>query len=723
MAQNSLIDDFMGDDGMNNASGLSGDDFNLHNAFGNDRFQGKNSFNSRGMNQPKFNHGTGFDALPMEDFDPLPNNFPNQNNRNNFSNESLGDIFGNSQENGFNRLNPNLPSSNKKQSFGLKNGFDAIPMGDSGFGDPRQGSLLGNDFGSKLSKTDNFGATPRDKPTMKTSVSVGFNQPKSNLDILPRDISKNSINADTKSQGGSKRLLSGGLLNLKNSQSTNFSQSMDAIPEENDMFPPLGNSQENDIIADMNAFGDDSPFAQDLPESDEMKHQVSFQNSDIAPSTNSNKDIAMIPPRKMSRVSSLDSNPPQNSSPPRITPNKPANPSPQEKVTPAPVKISPQQNQNQFISQPLPQSTTYQPPQATIQQQPVNIQPQFQANPQIQYQSPPMSQNIPQQQPMVIPQQQGMIRDQFPIETGIRASFDRSISTLKLYFINDFKNLCRSTLSIDPSLPDIDNFTDQLNTDISSLIEVPVTPLDINSQSISRQIANSIDEHTKPVSSELADIDARNSLTGERHVSELRQLQDDIDTLKQVFKTQSDNVLQELEKERRYSAQRRDSDLTIRRNIEHRLRTLSLKQTELETKSRALTSEKESVERGIKNLENQKKEWSETVLPNISDESGSLRKQILEELHSIKVEIRDGPSEEDSNSVEECFNILRNETENIRTDLYDIDMALRWVEERKRDPISRRSPKKIKRSTILDQTQEKLSRIRKLRDESTKELY
>lgn len=716
MAQNSLIDDFNIGDGMDDASGLSGDDFNLHNAFGNDNFLGKGGSQRGGMNQSKFNHGTGFDALPMDDFDQFPNYFQSQNNKFNLSNESLGDIFGTSQEPPPNRFGGNAPQSNKKQNFGIKNGFDAIPMGDSGFGDMNKGSLLGGDFGNKSSKTDNLSVNPRERSQMRNSVSLGFNQPKSNFDSIPIDNnSRLSLNTDTRSNNGSKRLLSGNILNLKNSHDGNLSQSIDTIPEEIDPFPPINISQVNDPQGFINDLGDDSPFNQDIPQSDDLKHQVSFQNSDII-----NSPADDIPPRKIVKNFLQDKSQSKISqeTPQRVSSINQLNSISEKPVisiadqTPKPTQIQSQQirqNSPQIKSsppQPMPQPVVSQPPVQNIQQ---NFQPVTNTQMQYQYQSPPM-----QQQPQTMPP-----RDQFPIETSVRSSFDRTISSFRMYFINDFKNMCKSTMSKEPALPDIDNFTDELNTEISSLINVPVPPLDINSQSISRQIASSIDEHTKPVTSSLADIDARNSLSGERHVSELRQLQDDLETLRSVFKSQSDSVLQELEKERRYSAQRRDAVLTKRRNIEHRLRTLSLKQTELETRSRAQESEKDSIERGLKSFEHQKKEWEENVLPKIFDDKSVILRAIFDEFKSLKADLVENPSEDFEQTLDECVKIIRSEEDILRTDIYDIQLATRWIEEKKREPIQKRSNiSKIKRSTILDETQAKLSRIKRLRDDT-----
>lgn len=291
----------------------------------------------------------------------------------------------------------------------------------------------------------------------------------------------------------------------------------------------------------------------------------------------------------------------------------------------------------------------------------------------------------------------------------------------KRSFFNEFTALVRQTQSTQNVL-EIDDFMDKLTTDVVSIIEAPLNPIDINTQSISRKISAAIEDHTKPVSSTLAEVESKNSVASEHHIKALKQLQDEIDNIRQIFKSGSESVLRELEKERQIAAQKRDSEMSVKMEIEQRMRTLNLKKIELEAKARNQKVEGEGLARSMKKFEAKRKQWEESTLPKLLDESSAVKERILEELDSMKNEITPGLYDDLYNVINEGINIIKDEGESLKNDLIGIDMANRWLMSKPKSTTVVRSPKKLKRSSVLDQTQEKLSRIKRQRAESIKDI-
>lgn len=311
---------------------------------------------------------------------------------------------------------------------------------------------------------------------------------------------------------------------------------------------------------------------------------------------------------------------------------------------------------------------------------------------------------------------------QFPMEIGFATSLDRSISNFKRMFTNEFNQIFRQQSN--NVTFDVDEFSDKLASEIASIIECPVTPADINSQNIARKVQVAIDEHTKPVTGILIEAEQRNSVAAEHHISELKQLQEELDSLRTVYRTSAEQIYRELERERQNSAAIRDNELSHSREIEQKLRTLKLRQIELETRAKNQAVEEESLERSLKMFEQKRREWEDERLPNLYDEGGAIRRRIIDELSALRAEISQESFDELSQTINEGLRIIKEEGDSLRNELMDLELANRWMMSHSRESHIRHisSPKKgAKKSSIAAQSRERLNKIRRKNAESTKD--
>ena len=764
MHMNSLVDDpeipkGPGDDAFqfSDFDGINDEDFN-HNFYG---FSGgSNNLSPIRKGPQPITKGLGsFDPIPMQkqdngfsgsrkfglgssNFDAIPMN-------------SNDDIFDNTpiQKNaGFNSFH----MENNQQNNNNFNGFDAIPMGDSS-----RNSRIFGDLPQQQSQNTGQGKKSLFDP-------IPFANQQSNFDSIPFKETKNSLieqrmpisqsNASLQSNAsGSKRLLGGGLLRSLTQSSNAFTPN--ATPKANDSTPhfqTIDEKEEDDIFADAPALNDTPnmprtssnamdfkhvsstgiPFSSSI---DSLRAQGNNNTNDANNTTQPNivRPVVEKTPTPQIQIRLPDNqNTPVTRSPPKSQ-SVPFNMLQQDfDDTSQQIRQPGIRNTNQFMSEDNIFQTEQQnaapnfPSPSQFKQQQNQTTSEEADN--FSYQQPKPNFSTPQQQPQdfqtpISPQPQNTTQIQknikLPIEIGFSASLDRSLANFRRNFTSEFASLLRQNNAQNTTLLEVDDFLDQLNNDVVSLIETPVNQADINSQSISRKISLAIDEHTKPVSAALAEADARNSVAEEHHISELKQLQDEIDSLRHLFKTCSDNLIRELDRERQTSSQERDVELSKQREIDQKMRTLKLRKIELETKAKNQQIEKDSLERSLKSFEHKRKDWEENVLPKMLDERGAIKSRILQELNSLKNEITQESFDELTTTINEAINIIREEGDNLRNDLLDLEMSSRWLASKPKAQVPRpKSPRKLKKSSILDQTQEKLNRIRKQREESIKSL-
>ena len=244
------------------------------------------------------------------------------------------------------------------------------------------------------------------------------------------------------------------------------------------------------------------------------------------------------------------------------------------------------------------------------------------------------------------------------IESQFASSLERSMNNFKRVFANEFQVIMRQVQSqgiSTRSLFDVDEYCENLKSDINSLIlsnlsnddgnDVKIADnLQSKNSNISRKVGAAIDEYTKPFSALLAESSSRNSIQADHHISELRQLQEELESLINIYRTTSDSIVKELQRESQNAASIRDKEQMRYRNLEQKMRTMRMKRSELENRANKLSSDRQNIESEMKVFEQKKQKWEEEALPLFYDESGALRQKIMQKLSEIKSSIENEAS-------------------------------------------------------------------------------
>ncbi|OHS96164.1 hypothetical protein TRFO_10066 [Tritrichomonas foetus] len=267
---------------------------------------------------------------------------------------------------------------------------------------------------------------------------------------------------------------------------------------------------------------------------------------------------------------------------------------------------------------------------------------------------------------------------QASIENGFATSLERSMNNFKRAFSNEFQTIMRQVQS-PTQLLDIGEFSENLKAEVSNLINTPINGLDIDSTNVTRKVTAAIDEYTKPVSVLLSEASSRNALAADHHLSELRQLQEELDSLHNVLRGSTDNIVKELQRESQNTASIRDAEQLKFRDLEQKMRTLKMKHVELESRANRQNSDREAFERTSKQFEAKRREWEEETLPTLYDEGGVLRQKIMQQLSNLKNEIEHESFEELIEFVNEGLKTVKEESDNMRSELMQLELANRTV--------------------------------------------
>ena len=248
---------------------------------------------------------------------------------------------------------------------------------------------------------------------------------------------------------------------------------------------------------------------------------------------------------------------------------------------------------------------------------------------------------------------------------------------------------------------DFDEYSESLSNEVSQIIEAPLPPLDINRTSLTRNIVTAIDEQTKPLTTVLSESNNRQLNFEKTRLAELKQLREELDSLCTVFKTSAEGILKELEGESQNTINLRNAQVAKQNDLEQRMRNAKLRQVELEAKVTHQNVERDSLQRQLKQLESRRRDWEDqngldngyggyndrnnysTISMGRNDsflnDSGRYRQRILNEIALLRKELGRDSFEDMSKSIDEGLSMIRNESDNLKSEMIDIDTANRWL--------------------------------------------
>jgi hypothetical protein len=217
-----------------------------------------------------------------------------------------------------------------------------------------------------------------------------------------------------------------------------------------------------------------------------------------------------------------------------------------------------------------------------------------------------------------------------------------------------------------------------------------------------------MDEETKPLTASLSHDPSRTSSSVDRHLAELKRVQQELDSLRVVFKAGADSIIRELEKERTDTAALHEAEQSRVREAVARLGALRLTQVELDTRSKFQDLEHQNLERLLKQHAERRRKWDDERL---STEAAGLREGIAREIAIIKAQVGDSTVSDVSELIDESLQLIKRECDDAKMDLAELEMANRqFVARMQRPPMT---PKRRINARLLTEAQAKVDGIRK----------
>jgi hypothetical protein len=235
-------------------------------------------------------------------------------------------------------------------------------------------------------------------------------------------------------------------------------------------------------------------------------------------------------------------------------------------------------------------------------------------------------------------------------------------------------------------------------------------------------VANAINNQTKFMTSMLSEAEVRQSTAMSAHLRDLEQLQSEVGALRSAFKSTADGVLKQLERERLSISAVREAEHARVRELETRLRTIRLKQVELDARSSHQTIERENIARLEKQYLQKRREWDAELLSTEFDEGTMLRQRILQDVQRIKKERVNESYVDMVKLIEDGLRIVSDEVDHMRGEVSDLELLNRYLEARIQPLSSKRVTRpKSKSATIIEQAQMKVDELKRMRESRSKE--
>jgi hypothetical protein len=317
----------------------------------------------------------------------------------------------------------------------------------------------------------------------------------------------------------------------------------------------------------------------------------------------------------------------------------------------------------------------------------------------------PMTQQLP---PTDVSPTQTVVR-------GFGSSLERSLSTFKRMFATEFSQMFRS--SGKAAVPvDLHEYTDGLSAEVTQIIETPIQFPNLDTQQLSRKVAVAIDDQTKPMTSHLAETEARQSTANAAYLGELEHLQSEVEALRSVFTSTTDTVIKELEGDGFSIAAVREAEHARARELETRMRTMKLREVELEARSSHQNIERDNIARLEKQYHQKRAQWEDEVLSGEFDEGAGLRQRIVQEVRAIKREAANESGADLVKFIEEGIRMVSNEVGNMQGEVSDLEFTNQYLEARIRNIQKKTTQRRPTSSMVVAQAQTKVDELRRLRD-------
>jgi hypothetical protein len=194
-------------------------------------------------------------------------------------------------------------------------------------------------------------------------------------------------------------------------------------------------------------------------------------------------------------------------------------------------------------------------------------------------------------------------------------------------------------------------------------------------------------------------------------------MQRELDSLRSMFKSNTDAVLRELERERLGTASFHEAEHCRARDLEARLRALKLTQVELDARAAHQRLEAENLDRLAKQQVQKRQEWEDETAMDEFGEGDGLRQRILEEIAALRRDAHRDAYADLGRVVDEGLRTLKQEGDALREELAELEAANRWAVARiQQNQVSLQSPpRRCVRSALVTEAQMKVDSLRRMR--------
>jgi hypothetical protein len=205
---------------------------------------------------------------------------------------------------------------------------------------------------------------------------------------------------------------------------------------------------------------------------------------------------------------------------------------------------------------------------------------------------------------------------------------------------------------------------------------------------------------------------------GSKAQSGVAGLGKETDLLRTESKSKSARAIHEIDSERIAAVRRQDRDTAQVREWEARLASLKLFRAELEARERTQKSEREAIERSLRQHTEKKHAWDDGDSDN---ESVSQRLSDIARLmcNELAQEEKENEKESPCAYVQEGIRLLNAEAGGMRMQIAEVEAMLRLVPLPRRTPVpvvAASEPKPRQKSALISEAQAKVNQIRRSRE-------
>jgi hypothetical protein len=223
-------------------------------------------------------------------------------------------------------------------------------------------------------------------------------------------------------------------------------------------------------------------------------------------------------------------------------------------------------------------------------------------------------------------------------------------------------------------------FCDGLTSDLNSIIDYSSAgqAREAAADDLARKVGVAIDEQTSPVVGRLRASSAEESAANQKRGATLRTLASELDALRRIFKSGSDQIIQELDRKRDREMSARQRDVAASRGRILQLEQLKYKRAELERRIAQLKIGIDANRDSLRTLESQSQTFHEEELPSYFNGRFGIGR-VLSKISDLRHHIAEQKGTQTTLLLEDVVRILAEDRNQLNSDIQSCEMATRYL--------------------------------------------